>query len=145
MKIVSNVRGILCEIVWANYGFAFVCEVGKSCMHCNVLLGTCFYLWQRSPKRGVLGQKVYPLQILSKILQDSSLVVLKKNHQRGKKSSTWGNFDFQKSFYSLFHVSTRADFKKSKKNKNKMSDSTSYFEFPPDWKSCKQCKSHSLN
>ena len=64
-----------------------------------------------------MGQKVYPPQILSKILQDSSLVVLKKNHQRGKKSSTWGNFDFQKSFYSLFHVSTRADFKKSKKIK----------------------------
>ena len=64
------------------------------------------------PKGGVLGQKVYPPQILSKILQDSSLVVLKKNHQRGKKSSTWGNFDFQKSFYSLFHVSTRADFTK---------------------------------
>ena len=48
MKIVSNVRGILCEIVWGNYGFAFVCEVGKSCMHCNVVLGTCFYLWERS-------------------------------------------------------------------------------------------------
>ena len=78
MKIVSNVRGFLCEIVWGNYGFAFVSEVGKSCMHCNVLLGTYFYLLQRSPKRGVLGQKVYPLQILSKILQDSSLVVLKK-------------------------------------------------------------------
>ena len=85
MKIVSNVRGILCEIVWGNYDFAFVCEVGKSCMHCNVLLGTCFYLWQRSPKRGVLGQKVYPLQILSKILQDSSLVVLKKKNHQVKK------------------------------------------------------------
>ena len=30
----------LCEIVWGSYGFAFVCEVGKSCMHCNVVLET---------------------------------------------------------------------------------------------------------
>ena len=59
-------KRILCEIVWGNYDFAFVCEVGKSCMHCNVLLGTCFYLWQRSPKRGVLGQKVYPPQIFAR-------------------------------------------------------------------------------
>ena len=57
----------------------------------------------------------------------------KKKHKvtkKGQKVIYDGDFDFKKSIFARFFMSLQADFKKRKKRKNKMSDSTSYFEFP---------------
>ena len=50
--------------------------------------------------------------------------------KKGQKVIYDGDFDFKKSIFARFFMSLQADFKKRKKRKNKMSDSTSYFEFP---------------